>query len=116
MISAMKPAVILRCGATLFVVALCGLGMARPAGREVLDQIVTICDNHEFRLLVDLHTPEPGGQPAPSLDIKGWRHNDTARPVLLRAGQDVRVTGVFNYGDRSRGVRRRFSRILWAYV
>ncbi|MBI3448158.1 MAG: hypothetical protein HY049_04465 [Acidobacteria bacterium] len=77
-----------------------GVGAPLAAVKEVLDQVVTVCDGHDFRLLADLHLPEPGGQPAPALDIKGWRHNDTARPVVLKAGQDVRVTAVFNYGDK----------------
>lgn len=54
-----------------------------------------------YRLRVNLHKPEPGGRPAPWMDAKGWHRRDTARPVILGAGERVQVTGVFDYGDRS---------------
>ncbi|HZE88069.1 MAG TPA: hypothetical protein VE404_00910 [Verrucomicrobiae bacterium] len=87
-------------GISVGVVGGVGVVPVRAAVKEVIDQIVTVCDGHDFRLLVDLHLPEPGGQPAPALDIKGWRHNDTARPLVLKAGEDVKVTAVLNYGDK----------------
>jgi hypothetical protein len=82
---------------------------APAAVREVLDQIVATYEHHPFRLAVDLHVPLGLGQPAPSLDGKGWHHNEPSRPVLLRAGEDVEVTAVFNYGDK--GVFLEISRL-----
>src|SRR5262249_55903803 len=53
-----------------------------------------------FRVVSDIHQPEPGGQPAPYVDGKGWHHNDPNQPVVFHAGEDVQIAGVFNYGDR----------------
>jgi len=73
---------------------------AAPAARETLDAIVEAYEGRVFQLRVDLHQPEPGGTQAPYLDEKGWHHNDPKRPLALRAGDAIEVTGVFNYGDR----------------
>ncbi len=54
-----------------------------------------------YSLRMNLHKPEPGGHPAPWMDVKGWHRRDTARPVILALGEGVQVTGVFDYGDRS---------------
>jgi len=76
-------------------------GTAHAALRDVLDKVVETYEHHEFRLAVDLHAPDPGGQAAPSLDAKGWHHNDAERPILLAAGEEVEVTAVLNYGDKA---------------
>ncbi|HXI01680.1 MAG TPA: hypothetical protein VNI57_00750, partial [Candidatus Saccharimonadales bacterium] len=54
-----------------------------------------------FTLKIDLHQAESGGHPAPWLDKKGWHRRDIRRPTILRAGTQVEVTGIFDYGDRS---------------
>jgi hypothetical protein len=70
------------------------------AAREAVDQIAAAYEGRQALLRVDLHQPPLGGAQAPYLDERGWHHNDPARPVALRAGEPVEVTGVFNYGDR----------------
>ncbi len=89
-----------RIASGLIVVLSLGAAGGAAAAREALDRIVEACEGRAFRLGVDLHEPEPGGNPAPSLDEKGWHYNDPNRPIVLRAGEEVEVTGVFNYGDR----------------
>jgi hypothetical protein len=54
-----------------------------------------------YRLKVNLHKPERGGKPAPWLDLKGWHRRDIHRDIVLGTGEEVMVTGLFNYGDRS---------------
>src|SRR2546428_6392858 len=76
------------------------LATALASPREVFDAILAAYGSHSFRLTTDLRIPESGGQPAPSLDLKGWRHNDPNQPVLLQAGEEADVTGGFNYGDK----------------
>ena len=85
---------------SLALAAALSVNGAAAAVREVLDQIVATYEHHPFRLAVDLHVPLGLGQPAPSLDLKGWHHNEPSRPVLLGAGEAVEVTAVFNYGDK----------------
>jgi hypothetical protein len=86
------------------VLVLCALGSAvigvvAAAARETVDKIAESYDGKALRLRVDLYEPEPGGAQAPYLDEKGWHHNDPKRTVILRTGDPVEVTGVFNYGD-----------------
>jgi len=83
--------------AAIFAVA--AVASASAASKDVLARVVEAYEGRLFRLAIDLHASEPGGHPAPSLDEKGWRHNDTNRPIVLRAGDEVEVTGVYNYGE-----------------
>jgi hypothetical protein len=85
---------------SIALLALLGALPAAAVVRDLLDRFVSEYQGGAFRLVADLHSPEPGGQPAPFVDIKGWHHNDPNRPVVLRAGEEVEVTGVFNYGDK----------------
>lgn len=105
----MIPPMFPRLPVSIAVVLALAFEVGAAAAREVLDKIVEAYEHQAFRLAVDLHVPEPRGQPAPSLDLKGWHHNDPNRPVLLRAGDDVEVTAVFNYGDK--GVFLEISRL-----
>lgn len=50
---------------------------------------------------VNFHQPQRGGHPAPYIDERGWHARDIRRPLLIRAGEQVMVTGVYDYGDRS---------------
>jgi len=54
-----------------------------------------------FRLLSNVHQPDPGGRPAPYLDEKRWHYRDTNQPIIFEGGEQVEVTGIFPYGDRS---------------
>jgi hypothetical protein len=81
--------------------ALASGALAFAATKEVLERIALAYEGRHFRLGVTLYEPAPGGQAAPSLDERGWRGNDPNRPAKLLAGDEVEVTGVFDYGEAS---------------
>ena len=80
-----------------------GGASTEPAGPYVplADRIRPELEGGIYPLKVNLHQPERGGHPAPWLNGKGWHRRDIERPVTLAAGEQVLVTGVFGYGDRS---------------
>jgi hypothetical protein len=96
MIAGMSPKLFL----PLLVAVAAAFTSSPAAERAILDDIVANYEHHTFVLAVDLHLPLPFGQPAPSIDVKGWHHNETSRPIVLHAGDAVEVTAVLNYGDK----------------
>jgi len=74
---------------------------ARAVPRSTVDLFEQVYGGHIFRLLSSVHRPNPGGKPAPYLDEKRWHYRDTDQPIVFEGGEQVEVTGVFPYGDRS---------------
>jgi hypothetical protein len=87
-----------------FVVAmiLCSSSAGFCLDNAALGQIVSAWDGKVCRLKVDLHEPDPGGDSmqAPTLEKRGWHHNNPSGPIVLKAGTSVTVIGLFNYSER----------------
>ncbi|HZI95249.1 MAG TPA: hypothetical protein VFE84_13465 [Patescibacteria group bacterium] len=90
--------------ALLFGVAilLSSSGAALSLDNAALGQIASAWDGKVCRLKVDLHEPDPGGDSmqAPTLEKRGWHHNNPTGPIVLKAGTSVTVIGLFNYSER----------------
>lgn len=69
---------------------------------SAIEQVATTIESRSYTLRIDLHEPETKGasMQAPTLERRGWHHHNPAGPVVLRAGERVEVTGVFNYAER----------------
>ncbi len=75
---------------------------ARALHQRALERIGEQIASHRFRLLVNLHEPDPraDSMQAATLERRGWHHHNPQRPIALPAGATVEVTGVFNYAER----------------
>ena len=76
--------------------------VAGAMGPSALAEISSAFNGKSFLLRVDLHEPDPAADnmEAPTLEKRGWHHHNPSRPVALKSGTRVQVTGVFNYSDR----------------
>lgn len=74
---------------------------ARAVSSSTLGTFEQVYKGRIFRLLSNVHRPDPGGKPAPYLDEKRWHYRDQDQPIVFEGGELVEVTGVFPYGDRS---------------
>ena len=76
----------------------------RPAElhAEALARVAARIEAQIVTLAVDLHEPDLRAETmqSPTLERKGWHHDNPTGPVALRAGSRVEVTGVFNYSER----------------
>src|SRR4030095_7063737 len=88
----------------LVIVAVIILVPNRPSAlhREALDELATSLEAKVFRLKIDIHVPDLAGESmqVPTLEGRGWHHNNPAGAVALKAGTNVEVTGVYNYAER----------------
>lgn len=83
-------------------VALAAVAPAAAVNPTVIETLAAAYESQLFLLKVGLHEPvrTNEGLHAPMLDEKGWHYRDPSRPVVLRAGTRVEVTGLFNYAER----------------
>lgn len=76
----------------------------RPASldAEALARVAARIESKVVALKVDLHQPDLRAESmqAPTLERKGWHHDNPSGPVALSAGSRVEVTAVFNYSER----------------
>ncbi|HEY3174882.1 MAG TPA: hypothetical protein VGK94_03885 [Candidatus Polarisedimenticolia bacterium] len=92
----------LRVASAVAVALLSSTGRPMSLNAEALARVVARLETKVVALKIDLHEPDPGADSmqAPTLERKGWHHDNPTGPVALRAGSRVEVTGVFNYSER----------------
>ena len=80
------------------------LSTDRPVAlhRSAIESVATVLEAKVFRLKVDLHAPDLAGETMqmPTLEGRGWHHNNPGGAIILKSGTRVEVTGVFNYAER----------------
>ena len=73
-----------------------------PLHPEALGAVATVLEAKVFRLKTDLHAPDLAGESmqVPTLEGRGWHHNNPNGEIILAAGTRVEVTDIFNYSER----------------